>query len=308
MHLLSFSLIALVAGSLVVSQHIGNRKQEATETLPPSASAMSPTDSARGLYHFYQPDRIYVLPSILQEISGIALADNNTMYCIQDENGTVYKYDLRKGEIIDDVRFAEPGDYEDLTIVNGDIYVLRSDATLFRMNLKNSSTINSYPIPLSCSDMEGLYYSASDDLMYVACKNRMATDDESSRSVYQFSLNAIDRPIPSIVITQEDIQKRFPVSAGKSKKQKMSFNPSGIAVHPLTGDLYVLSATQRYVGVFSEGVLQNLIQLSAEIYYKPEGITFSDNGDLYLSSEGSKDGKHKPGIYFLPQQIRVRDN
>src|SRR5690606_4731101 len=47
-------------------------------------------------YNFLHPDKTFDLPEILKEISGIALADNNTMYCIQDETGIVFKYDLNK--------------------------------------------------------------------------------------------------------------------------------------------------------------------------------------------------------------------
>lgn len=86
------------------------------------------------------------------------------------------------------------------------------------------------------------------------------------------------------------------------KGKQLQLNPSALAIHPLTGDWYVLSATNRLLAVYSQGQLMSVYPLPAEVYYKPEGMTFCPNGDLYLSSEGMKNGYIGGEIYYLPMR------
>ncbi|MBP9548896.1 MAG: hypothetical protein KBE86_07055 [Chitinophagales bacterium] len=39
--------------------------------------------------------------------------------------------------------------------------------------------------------------------------------------------------------------------------------------------------------------------MSSDIYYKPEGLSFYENGDLLISSEGDKNGFVKGSINVL---------
>ncbi|HON53012.1 MAG TPA: hypothetical protein PLS12_07370, partial [Bacteroidales bacterium] len=86
------------------------------------------------------------------------------------------------------------------------------------------------------------------------------------------------------------------------QKTNFEINPSGIAIHPQTKDLYVLSALDRCIAVYSEKKLQHVYVLPAEIYYKPEGIGFLPNGDMILSSEGMKNGYIGGQIFVIPQK------
>ena len=52
------------------------------------------------------------------------------------------------------------------------------------------------------------------------------------------------------------------------------FNPSAIAVHPKTSEIYVLSATDRLLAVFANQNLTQVFPLPSDIYYKPEGLAF----------------------------------
>jgi len=90
----------------------------------------------------------------------------------------------------------------------------------------------------------------------------------------------------------------FPAVQGK----QIQLNPSALAIHPLTGDWYILSATNRLLAVYNQGALKAVYPLPAEVYYKPEGMAFCPNGDLYLSSEGMKNGYVGGEIYFLPMR------
>ena len=47
-------------------------------------------------YNLSNPDKIYVLPNSLKEVSGITETDASSIACIQDEKGILLIYDLVK--------------------------------------------------------------------------------------------------------------------------------------------------------------------------------------------------------------------
>lgn len=253
-------------------------------------------------YDFNAPTTTFELPKILNEISGIVFAGSNTLYCVQDENGSIYKYDLVKRAITADISFGEPGDYEDIAFGNEKMYVLRSDATLFILDQLSPENVMHESLAINCTDVEGLFYDQKQNVLYVACKNPAKDGDKSVRSVYQVPANKLDAPKEYLSIHQSAMEDKMSVKADGGKKSKSIFNPSAIAVHPQTSETFILSASGRYIAVYKETALQSVHPLDPEIYYQPEGIAFSPNGDLYVSSEGSKDGKRKAVIQFLKKR------
>ena len=79
--------------------------------------------------------------------------------------------------------------------------------------------------------------------------------------------------------------------------EKLSFNPSAIAVHPVTHDIYILTTRDnKGMAVFShDGVLKSYQTIDKDLMQQPEGICFSPDGKLYISSEGKKG---EPGNLF----------
>ncbi|MGB3800507.1 MAG: hypothetical protein WA952_11895, partial [Lewinella sp.] len=77
------------------------------------------------------------------------------------------------------------------------------------------------------------------------------------------------------------------------------FSPSGLAIHPLSGNLYLTSSVGKQLGVISpQGKVELLVNLPRKFFPQPEGICFTADGTMYISSE-ARDGK--PGrIYRLP--------
>jgi uncharacterized protein YjiK len=91
------------------------------------------------------------------------------------------------------------------------------------------------------------------------------------------------------------IDKHFP----EIKSKDVVFNPSAIAVHPITHEIYILSASDRLLAVYDNKSLKTVYPLPAELYYKPEGIAFFENGDMLISNEGDKTGFFKGNISLL---------
>jgi uncharacterized protein YjiK len=70
-------------------------------------------------------------------------------------------------------------------------------------------------------------------------------------------------------------------------KGDVSFQPSGIAINPISGNVFVLASVGNLLIVFSRaGEMLAMIDLKSKYHRKPEGICFSPNGTLYISHEG----------------------
>ena len=74
------------------------------------------------------------------------------------------------------------------------------------------------------------------------------------------------------------------------EKNEMRFSPSGIAVHPLTGDIYVTSSKGKMLLVMDpQGKILHLVKMKKSIHPQPEGICFDADGTLYIANEGKED-------------------
>jgi len=73
----------------------------------------------------------------------------------------------------------------------------------------------------------------------------------------------------------------------KLKNRAKEFSPSGIVIHPTSGDYYLLSAKGSTVVIINEDKeIQEVIFLDNRIIPQPEGICFGKERDLYISTEG----------------------
>ncbi len=69
--------------------------------------------------------------------------------------------------------------------------------------------------------------------------------------------------------------------------EKIDFAPSAIAVHPLTGDIYLIGTVGKLLLIYSsEGQLKNIQRLEGKYFIQPEGLCITVNGDIYISNEG----------------------
>ena len=228
-------------------------------------------------YEIDKPNFQQNLSKNLKEISGISYFAENQIMCINDEAGHLFIYDYEKEEIIDTLEFEGDGDYEDVVFLDGISYVLRSDGQIsaFETNAKNTTKYD-------CSnkeveEFEGLGYDPKSNALLLAAKEM-----KGEKAIFQFDLkNKI--LTKKFSISKDDIKKN-----GKHGKE---FKPSGIAVHPISGEIYVLASAGKKLLVLDEnGNIKQQYNLDDDQFPQPEGICFTPNGDLIIASEG-KNGK-----------------
>lgn len=254
-------------------------------------------------YNYLKPSTVIDLPETLREISGIAVVNNTTVLCVQDELGAVFSLDLQKQEITNMFRFTDIGDFEDITFNNDTAYVLRSDGTIFSFAYTNfSGNIQQKIVQASSLNIEGLCFNPFSKSFLLASKAPTVGKPDAERYIYEFTKKTIHSPQVYVTVKFDEIRAFVAKTYACIQKTNFEINPSGIAIHPQTKDLYVLSALDRCIAVYSDKKLQHVYVLPAELYYKPEGIGFLPNGDMILSSEGMKNGYVGGQIFVIPQK------
>lgn len=244
-------------------------------------------------FNFLKPDKVFELPEILREISGIGMISDNEFFVIQDEIGAIFKYDLKQKKITDMIRFGADGDYEDVAIDGNLVYILRSDGTIFSFNYLNfNGKVTETISPTNSTNIEGLFFDPVKKLLLMSSKSAPVSGLADIRIVYEMHGTELHKTKINFEIntTEINLKLRDKYPEIVSGSYDFQFNPSAIAVHPKTGEKYILSASNRLLAVFDKNKLTDIFTLPSEIYYKPEGLAFAENGDLYISSEGMKNG------------------
>ena len=247
-------------------------------------------------YNLKSPNRTWQLPNVLREISGITMLHNSTIgnmkvACIQDEKGILFQYNLDKSSIVVQDTFYLNGDYEGIAYVQEDIYVLRSDGLIIEIKnaIQGEKKIQTYVTNIPAADNEGLCYDEKNNRLLIACKSKRGqnTEDKNKRMVYAFDLYNKTTTIDPVFIFDATEVIKFIYEKHKITLPAIKFNPSEIAIHPLSGKLYLLSATAHLLCIYSkEGLLEHAEMLDPILFKQPEGITFFDNGDMLISNEG----------------------
>jgi uncharacterized protein YjiK len=209
----------------------------------------------------------------LKEISGISYYTENKVICVNDEQGRLFVYDYAKEEIVDTIDFDSNGDYEAVEYLNNTAYVLQSNGQILAIDLGNNTTKTLDCRQDEVEEYEGLGYEPKTNSLLLAAKEM-----KGDKTIYQFDLK------------EEKLSTKFKISksdiSGKGKHGK-EFKPSGIAVHPVSADIYVLASAGKKLMVFDDnGKIQHQYNLDEDQFPQPEGICFTPAGDLIIASEG----------------------
>lgn len=240
-------------------------------------------------YDLSKPQK-YNMPEVLQEISGIAFNQGNNaiVYAEQDEDGKLFKLPLGTKDKTA-TKFAKKGDYEDITIINNWVILLKSNGDLFSFPLSETKKTETTTVQQSTGlvprgEYEGLFADEETGLVYVLCKS--CKHDKGSKLTSCYILNfQNDGTLKAKGELQIDVSKVDKLSG----KKKGTFHPSALAINPLTKEWYIVSAVNKALVVLdSRWQIKNVYHLSSNIFNQPEGIAFDKYANLYISNEGSE--------------------
>ena len=225
----------------------------------------------------------------LREISGLAWdSENDVFYTHYDEAGKIFE--LHKGtmEILHEYKWGESGDYEDIAIYNKVPYILRSDGTIFKIIIDTAAgKANGIPVGTLGSagknDFETMYADTARKALIVICKN-CHQDDKESVSAFAFYIesNEFD-PNPVYTINAGEVERLWEAFA---KHKTSKFQPSAAAIHPKLNKLFIISsAANELVIADLNGKVEGVYELGKKLFPQPEGLTFKNSGDMYISNE-----------------------
>jgi hypothetical protein len=279
--------------------------------------------AALNSYALAAPDRTVVLPARLNEVSGVTAISDTELALVQDEEGVVFVYDLGQQRITRQIRFGPPGDYEDIARVGSRLFVLRSDGTLFEIRgLSGTPPVTIHVLRLPTADNEGLCLDARQSRLLIAPKSRLGQGKNlrDTRAIFTFdpasaTLQREPMLMLSIGAVREFVERQAGQASGPAKGKggkplpSLQFMPSAVAMHPLTSELFVLSAVDRVLATFdTAGRVTGYAPLVPKLFRQPEGLAFLSNGDLVVTNEsagrqptllvfryGGADGRRGPG-------------
>ncbi len=226
------------------------------------------------------------MPRELDEISGIAWLGDQLIACVQDEDGVIFIFDLNKQVVIDQIPFSRPGDFEGISVMGADAYVMRSDGKIYKVarfrESENPTTTIIETKFTRANNMETLTLSQDSTALITVPKDRDSQDNFKGlyRINPQAGTQAVVQPMIEIDM-QDDAFQGF-----LKKKPYRTFSPSDAAFHPITGELYILEGIQpKMIIMNTDGIIQKVIEFTTDQFRQPEGIAISPTGRIFIANE-----------------------
>ena len=262
------------------------------------------TDNVSIYYELHAPEGTYFLPYALAEISGLSFKNPNSLLAIQDEEGILYEFDLESKSVVNTRRFARPNDFEGVELVGDSVFILESDGDLNVFTLSDSLDRESEKFETgleSKNDTEGLGYDPTRNVLLIVCKAD-GFKDKKRKEVLVFDLSTMKlQDDPAYSISKKDLERFYEKHRNIDyEKDRFRFEPSGIAWNPLDDHFYLIASVGKLMIVLNRnGAILATYSIPASILGQPEGICFSPDGTLYISSEG--DGDRGYIVKYLPR-------
>jgi hypothetical protein len=236
-------------------------------------------------YDFGKP-YVYRLPHLLDEISGVIYyPKDSSVFAIQDEKGWLFKIHLKTPLQVERWKFSKGGDYEDLARIDSIFFVLKSKGIIekFKFSSPDSITLESFKVPSDeKNEFETLFYDSTLHQLVLICKN---CEDDKKKEVTTWAFNPqTDSFSSSFVINTSEIRDEL-------NEENLRFKPSAAAIHPLTGELYILASVNNALVILNKDhSVKNCYKIDPALFRQPEGITFTPKGDLIISNEANGKG------------------
>lgn len=241
-------------------------------------------------YYIDKPE-IYDLGTKLDEISGICWISDSIMIANNDESGKIFAINLKdlSQRQYRNVEFGKKGDYEDIVKVDNAIYILVSTGQILKVTgYQNEDSVRMDTVatlPGKENEFESLYYDKEVNSLVMLCKD-CHKEKNRIRSAYRFDLGSnqlIDSPYYQLSIDELRM---------KVNDKSQEFRPSAAAINPKDNKLYIVSSIGKLLVVTDhKGKVEGAYHISAVDFVQPEGITFADNGDMYISNEVAEEQK-----------------
>ncbi len=226
------------------------------------------------------------LPIELDEISGIVFYPKDTsVFAINDEFGYLYKIRFTGTQTINKWKFSDGADFEDLALIDSVFFALQSDGNITTFAFGDSGTRYRHEtlFPGNGNEFEILYYDSTKHKLSLICKD---CDSDKKKALSQFTFDPVSKTY-SDSAAPIDV-KKIAIMLGE---KNLKFKPSAAALHPITGELYIISAVNDLLVIADkQGNPRISYRIDGKLFKQPEGLTFTPAGDLLISNEAADRG------------------
>lgn len=324
-----YSFLFLTIFILIGCEPRESEQKEKQEEIPQQANAEMQAKMSKAYvepvnpnmpYDLSNPYMTFEMKKDLEEISGLSMGlDPNQLIAINDEKGHLYFLNKMTGKLEKEVDFGKNRDYEGVETVKDEVFVVESDGELYRVQRigTDDEDTDEFENKLGRKyDVEGLTYDPVADELLIACKGKPGSGDryDNMRAIYAFDLDTKGySKNPKYLIDRGEIEDYFESNIDDSKFSSAlralidpdaaldAFGPSGIAIHPATGNFFIISSVGKLLVVLNpNGTIEHVEPLDKKIHRQPEGICFDKDGTLYISNEGK--GKRGKIYKFMPKK------
>ena len=244
--------------------------------------------------------RSWDLPPVLRNISAIHYIGMEKMACLQNEIGSIFIFNLSSGKLEKEIPFGPPGDYEGLVTIKRDAYVACADGRILEIKNYNSenSTVTEHGTHLTVEEnVNGLCYDRKNKRLLVTIKGS-GEGGQTYKGIYAFSLSNKRMPVKPVV--KIDLRNKI-FDSLQAKNIQTLFQPSDLAISPVSGLLYVIDGTRvQLLRMWLSESIKDLNELDRDKFIQPEGISFTPSGELFIASKGVRE---EPGMLL---QVRIK--
>lgn len=223
---------------------------------------------------------VFVLKKKLLEVSGIVYLGNDSMAAINDEKGELFIVNLKDNESLK-YKFKGKDDYEDLVKTDSFYYVAESDGDIHELTFPPQVKSTTYHFPGNDKKTE------FESLVWYKNLNKLVLISKDQRDrmggIYAYSFDLATKQFDTTPFFHIPLKDIFTELQNYSAECK----PSAAALHPVNNKLYIIASVGKVLMICSpEGRLEKIYKLNPSQFAQPEGISFANNGDMYISNEG----------------------
>ncbi|HEY1951469.1 MAG TPA: hypothetical protein VGG76_01580 [Gemmatimonadaceae bacterium] len=231
------------------------------------------------------PIAMWLMPHELNEISGLALTSRGTVLTHDDNVGRVYEIDPKTGIMLKAFSLAGnvKGDFEAITIVGSDIYMMESNGKIFIFKEGADGTQVPYKVfdtglGKQC-EFESLAYEADSSRLLMACKRFLDKEEPHALLIYRLPLPLANRAAISTL--------RIPMQEVAGKNKWKNFRASDINIDPFTGNYVLVDAREKGLVVITpDGDVVRSEPLPGD-HRQPEGVAITRDSILIISDEAN---------------------
>jgi uncharacterized protein YjiK len=234
-------------------------------------------------YDLSAPEKL-LLDEDLDEVSGIQyLEADSTIIALNDEEGKLYILNRKGKKMGKAFKFAKKGDFEDIAHAGPYWYAIKSNGEVTRISnaFTDSSTTTVYPFSEQGWEFETIYQDSKRDKLVALSKIPPQLD---SGRVPAFMLDTAT----SAFIADRHSSPDTNAIRSLLQKKNTEFKPTAAAIHPVTGELYILSAKDRMLVVMRDGNTTAAYKLEKDMFRQPEGLCFMPDGTMLISNEAQE--------------------